>query len=184
MQVPITLLTWPKIVDALLTLISEWGSDCVACLFAYKGWQYFAYINLRPNWFVITLRTWPTIVDAPLTLICRMGHWLCPFVFCLWRLPICWLCVSATELICNCPAYITTVHWRSVDTHVRNGAVTVSLSVLPLKTANTLVCMAATKSIFNYLTYKTKNHWRSINAHFNVLSSQNLLPLIIVWMIM
>jgi len=48
-KVPITLLTTPKIVDALLTLISEWGSDSVAFLFAYEGCQYVGYVNQRPN---------------------------------------------------------------------------------------------------------------------------------------
>ena len=43
--------------------------------------------------------------------------------------------------------------------------------------------IAPTMSRFNYPTYKTKNCWRSIDAHFNVLSSQDLLPLLIAFMI-
>ena len=42
--------------------------------------------------------------------------------------------------------------------------------------------IALTTSPFNYLTYNTQNPWRSIDAHFNVVSSQDLLPLIIAFM--
>jgi len=43
--------------------------------------------------------------------------------------------------------------------------------------------IAVTKWLFNYHTYKTKNRWHSIDAHSNVLSSQDLLPLIIAFII-
>ena len=42
---------------------------------------------------------------------------------------------------------------------------------------------AAARSLFNYRTYKTKNRWCSVDAHFNVLSSQDLLPFIIAFIL-
>jgi len=61
----------------LLTLggrsFSEWGSDHVACSFAYKGGQYNRYATQRLNHITITLFTRPKFVDAPLTLIFKMG---------------------------------------------------------------------------------------------------------------
>jgi len=41
----------------------------------------------------------------------------------------------------------------------------------------------AARSLFNYRTYETKNCWRSVDAYFNVLSSQNLQPLIIAFIL-
>jgi len=41
----------------------------------------------------------------------------------------------------------------------------------------------ATNSVCNYLLTRQDNRWRSIDAHFNVLSSQNLLPSILVFII-
>ena len=40
-----------------------------------------------------------------------------------------------------------------------------------------------TKSLYKYLAYKTKNCWHSIDAPFNIVSSQYLLPSVIVWAI-
>jgi len=133
----------PKIVDAPLTLgwrsFSEWGSDCVTSFFAYKGWQYDDYVYSRPNSIVITLLTWPKFVDTLLTLIFRMEQWPFRFLFCLQRLVIRWIWVYATILDRNYLTYMTKICWCSVDPHFQNGAVTISLSFLPIKDGNTMV---------------------------------------------
>jgi len=70
----------PKIqTQQLLTLcwrsFSEWGSDCVAFSFAYKGCQYVGYAYHPPNHFSITVLTRLEIVDALMMLISVY----CPF---------------------------------------------------------------------------------------------------------
>jgi len=111
---------------------SEWGGDRAAAFFAYKSWQYIGYAKQRPNHCVITILTKPQIIDALLTLILRMGWWPCCFLFCLNRLPIHQLCITATKSLCNYHTYKTTNRWRSVDAHSQNGAVTELLSLLPM----------------------------------------------------
>jgi len=65
--------TWPRIVDAPLTLrwpsFSRWGMEGIAICFAYKGSQWWLYDWLQPIGGVISQEAWPKIVDAPLTLI-------------------------------------------------------------------------------------------------------------------
>jgi len=68
-----------------------------------------------------------------------MGQWPCRVPLCLLKLPMRWLCIFATELNGIYHTYMTKIRWRSVDTHFHNGAVTVSLSVFPIKTANTFI---------------------------------------------
>jgi len=118
---------------------SERGSDRITLFVAYNGWQYDGYVHWWPNWIVINLLTWPKFVDPALTVIFRMKQWLCRFVFCLYRLPIRWLCVFATKLNLNYLTYMTKICWGSVDTHFQNGAVTVSLTLLPIKASNMMV---------------------------------------------
>jgi len=43
--------------------------------------------------------------------------WLCCCLFCLQKLPICWLCITATTSWFNCHTYKTTNRWHSVDAH-------------------------------------------------------------------
>ena len=45
------------------------------------------------------------------------------------------------------------------------------------------LCITATKSLFNYCTYKTTNCSGSVDAHLHGLSVQNLLPMIIGFII-
>ena len=80
--------------------------------------------------------------------------------------------------------------WTSQYTHHKFGSYTMrrhmpssvpgSVQLLPIQ----WLCITATKSFCNYLTYKTTNCWHSVDAAFNVLSSQNLLPSIIVFIMM
>jgi len=121
------------------------------------------------------------IVDALLTLILRMRQGACRCSFVLWRLPISEKWISATNQNMNYPRCEGKIRWRSVDTNSQNGAVTMLLSLLPIKPAMHQLCITDTKSLFNYCTYKTWNRWHSIDAHFNALSIQHLLPSIIVF---
>jgi hypothetical protein len=95
----------------------------------------------------------------------RMGRWPCCYLFCQWKLPIRLLCITMTKSLLNYRTYKITYHWCSVDAHAKNWAVTVLLSLLPIKAANSPLCITTTKSLVNYRTYKTTNCWRSVNAH-------------------
>jgi len=146
---------------------SACGSDSMAFIFAYKGWQYDGYVNQWPDWFVITLRTGSKTRDAPFTLIPRMGQWPCLLPFSLWKLPIRWLCIFATKLNFNYLTHMAKICWRSIMAHFLNGAVTVSLSVVPIKTANMLILNGRSR-ISTELPY-LQNHisltlrWRSFS---------------------
>jgi len=124
-------LSWP--------LVAEWGIDCVTFSFAYNGCHYVAYAWGRPHQVSITLLSWQKIVDNPLTLIVSIRQWLCRFLFCLSRLPIRWLCITASISPSNFLTAMTRNHWHSIDGHFQHVAVTVSVSVLPIKTAHSLV---------------------------------------------
>jgi len=54
-------------------------------------------------------------------------------------LPIHPLCMNTTKLQVNYRTYKTTKGFCSVDAHAKNGAVTVLLSLLPMKGANTSI---------------------------------------------
>jgi len=69
-------------------------------------------------------------------LMLRMGWWQCCYLFCQWKLPIRLLCITTTKSLVNYRTCKTTNHWRSVDTHAENGAVTGLLSVFPIQAAN------------------------------------------------
>jgi hypothetical protein len=99
------------------------------------------YAKQQSNCCTITILTWPKIVDAPLTLIFRMGQWLYSVLFCLSRLPIQPLCWKEIQLLNNYHSYKTKNCWRSVDPHFQNGAVTMSLAVLPIKAVSTTVML-------------------------------------------
>jgi len=49
------------------------------------------------------------------------------------------LCITVTKSLVNYHTYKTTNLWRSVSAHAKNGAVTVLLSLLPIKAASTSV---------------------------------------------
>jgi len=118
---------------------SEWVCDRVALSFANTCCQYIGYAYEWPNHYVITVLTKPQIIDSRLILILGMGRWLCHCLFCLVKLPMHWLCIRATKSLCNYRTEKTTNRWYSVDAISPNGVVTVLLSLLPMKAANTSV---------------------------------------------
>jgi len=71
-------------------------------------------------------------------LIFMMGQGAFHFLFCLWRQPIHWLWLCATYRPADYTRHITKHRWRSVDTQFHDGAGSISLSTLPIKTPNTL----------------------------------------------
>jgi len=109
----------------------------------------------------------PKIVDALLTLIFRLGMGPCRFLFCPSRLPICWLSIPASKWHPNGLTYKTKNRWRSIDAHFQNVPVTVSISLLPVKAALTLL-MDNSEQIGFQLTYLPQQisltpHWRSVS---------------------
>jgi len=110
-----------------------------AISFANKCGQYVRYAYQRASHWWITKLTRPQIVDALLTLMLRMGRWPCCYLFCQWKLPIRRLCITTTRSLVNYRNYKTTNCWCSVDAHAKSGAVTVLLSLLPMKAANRYV---------------------------------------------
>ena len=69
----------------------------------------------------------------------RMGRWLCCYLFCQWKRPICPLRITTTKSLVNYRTYKTINRWRSIEAHAKNRTVTVLLSLLPIKAANTSV---------------------------------------------
>ena len=96
-----------------------------------------------------------------------MGQWPCRFLLCLWRLAIWRLCVVATKFNRNYLTYMTKIRWCSVDAHFQNGAVTISLPVLPIKAGNTMD-MSIRDNIGSLLPYLPDQNsltlrWRSFS---------------------
>jgi hypothetical protein len=81
-----------------------------------------------------------------------MGLWACQFLFLPWRLPVSWLGIIVSKSLPNWLSYKTKSHWRSVDPHFQDVAVTMLVSLSPLKAADTLV-MDNHKQIAVQLTY-------------------------------
>jgi len=125
----------------------------------------------------------PKTVDTPLTLIFRMLQGAFRCCFCQYRLPIWNKLMSATSRNITYSRCKAKNHWHSVDAHAKNAAVTVLLSLLPIKLPIRPLCITMTKLLVNYDTYKTTNRWRSVDAYFNVLSIQHLLLSIIVFIL-
>jgi len=91
----------PKMQDhKCLTLCWRWfsgyGREPVAIVFAPEGSPYPIYGWLQPIATYDAQDAKPESVDPLLMLIFRMGHWLCCYLFCLQRLPIQRLCITAT----------------------------------------------------------------------------------------
>ena len=59
------------------------GAASISVCFAYKGRQYFVYVNVQPIGSQITQDPWPRIVDTPLRLIFMMVQGAFHFLFCL-----------------------------------------------------------------------------------------------------
>jgi hypothetical protein len=68
-----------------------------------------------------------------------MPQGACCWCFCQLWLPISHIWMSATNRNISYSWYTAKDRWRSVDAHAKNGAVTVLLSLLPVKAANTTV---------------------------------------------
>jgi len=96
-----------------------------------------------------------------------MGHGAFHFHFCLLRQPILCLWLCATYRPTDYPRYMTKNCWHSVDAHFHNGAGSVSLSVFPIKAANTSFMTICNLLLPRLPKYMTKNRWRSIDAHFH-----------------
>jgi len=62
-------------------------------------------------------------------LIFRMGQWLRCCLICLYRLPIHWLCITATKWWPNYHTYKTKTHWCSINAHCTVFSI---LNLLPL----------------------------------------------------
>jgi len=122
----------PKI-EALLTL----GIEHAAIVSASEGSKYLIYGWLQPIATQDSKDGKLKIDDALVTLIFKMRQWRCALLFCLWRLPICWLCIPATKSHFNYHAYKTTNHWCSVDAHFN---VLVIQNLLPAITAFIIIC--------------------------------------------
>jgi len=86
--------------------------------FAWKGCHYFLYQLLQEIAAWITQDAKLRIVDALLMLIFRLGQCLCRCSFCLFRLPIRRLCITATNSLFNCLAFKTKNCWRSFDADI------------------------------------------------------------------
>jgi len=109
----------------------------------------------------------PKIVDALLTLIFRLVMGPCHFLFCPSRLPLCWLWIPASKWHSNGLTYKIKNRWRSIDAHFQNVALTLSISLLPIKAVHTLV-MDNSEQIGFQLTYLPQKilltlHWRSVS---------------------
>jgi len=118
---------------------SAWGFYRVTFSFAYKGCEYIVYGLQHGNWVRNNLLTRPNIVDTALTLIFSIGLLPCEFLFCLSGLPIRWLWITARKLCPKQLTYKTKNGSGSIGAHFPHGAVTVSLSFLPVKAADTFV---------------------------------------------
>jgi len=123
----------------------------------------------------------PKIVDAPLTLIFSLGLLTCQFLLCLKRLAIrrLWITVSISPP--KPLTYKTKYCWRSVDSHFQHGAVTVSLSLLPIKAAYTLV-MDNSEQIASQLTHLQDRKSFMLHRHSSDAHHKYVLK-VVVWSI-
>jgi len=115
------------------------------------------------------------IIDALLTLILMMRQGACHCWYSQWRLPISDKCMSATNRNINYPRCEAKNRWCTVDAHSQNGAVTLLLSFLPIKAANTSL-MHNSNQITVYLLYlqnhkSLKHCWRSFQCFVHSTSA-------------
>jgi len=89
--------------------------------------------------------------------------------------------MSATNRKINYSGCKANNSWRSVDSHSRNGEVTVLVSPLPTTAAITLVMHTSDQITVELPYLQDHKSWHSIDAHFDVLSIQYLLPSLIVF---
>jgi len=143
-----------KIVDALLTLIFTLGPwPCLLCFYPQR---------LAIRWLWVTAMGWPLdytrcntphgwySADALLTLCWRSVDTL---------LTLCWHSVDTLLTLCwHSVDTLLTLCWHPVDVPFRNGSVTMSLSALPIKAANSLI-MDNNNEIVSQFTYL--QDWKS-----------------------
>ena len=114
--------TWPRIIDASLTLIFMMGQGAcyhVFCLYKPPTLRLWLRATYRPADYP---DTWPRIVDALLTLIFMMRQEALYGLCCQWRQPILRLWQFATYCTSDYPRYKTKNDWCSVDDHFHTGA--------------------------------------------------------------
>jgi len=117
------------------------GKEHVAVVFMTTGCQHLKNGCLQLIGTEITQDEKRKLLDTPLTLILRMWWWQHCGLFCRLKLPICQLCITATRSRFNYHTYKTTNRWHSVNAQSQNVAVTVLLSLLPNRAANTSVIL-------------------------------------------
>jgi hypothetical protein len=111
-----TILTWKSLTLQCCSFL-EWGGDRIAECFCSKSWQNIGYASQRLNTWIISISTTLQIGDAPLTLILWMVRWPCCCFFCLYKLPIHRLCVTATKSLVKYRTHNSKNHWHSVGTY-------------------------------------------------------------------
>jgi hypothetical protein len=145
MNAKISTMAWLPYMQQIKLLTLRWrsfsgcGREHFAVVFASKGCQYLINGCMQPIGTYITQDVKVKIGHTLLTLIVRMGRWLWCCLFCQYKLPIYRLYLTVTKALSNYRTYITTNRWRYVDAHYQNAAMTVLLSLEPIKAANTLV---------------------------------------------
>jgi len=77
------------------------------------------------------------MVEAPLTHIFMIGQGACHCLFSLYRQPILRLYITKNKSLFNYLTYKIKNHWCSNDAHFQDWAGSISLSLWPLKAANT-----------------------------------------------
>jgi len=112
-------------VQKLLTLHWRWFSrcstECVAVVSTPNGFQNRIYGCLQPIRNQITQDAKLKLVDAQLMLIPTMAQCPCCWLFCLYKLPIRWLCLTGTNQFPNAiltllqmvdgPLMLISIHW-------------------------------------------------------------------------
>jgi len=100
--------------------------------------QNFEYSSLWRPYDLINNDERQIIVNAELMLICKKGQGVCHFLCCLYRRPILCLCITTSKFLSNYLTYMIESSWCSFDTDFRNGAGSMSLSLLPIEVAKIL----------------------------------------------
>jgi len=128
-----------KLLKLLWRSFSGCDSEHITVVFPSKGSQHLINGCRQPIGTYIIQHARLNILDAALTLILRMRRSPCCCLFCIWKLPIDRLCITATKSLCNYRTYRTPNRWRSIDALSQNGLETMLLPLSPLIAANTLV---------------------------------------------
>jgi len=112
------------------------GNEAITHCYTWNDGNYFIYKSLPQRNTSITKDATSNIIDTLLTLIFRMGQEAFRISICPWRQPIQHLWMSATSRHLDDPRWKATNCLCSVDTHLQNVAVTMSLLLLPIQAGN------------------------------------------------